>query len=162
MKYPSFEQMMTGLIAAPSVSSVSPHWDQSNEDIIQLLADWCGKAGFSVEVLPIAGSPGKYNLVASLGSGPEGLVLSGHSDTVPFDQKGWSSDPFRLHASGNRWHGLGTADMKGFFAFVLEAVRDLDATSLRHPLMIRAGWVWRRSGRDANRRSTPVFPPGPG
>ena len=88
--------MMQHLIGSPSVSSVSPEWDQSNAQIIDHLADWCETAGFRVERLPIAGHPGKFNLVASIGSGPDGLVLSGHTDTVPYDDSRWRSDPFAL------------------------------------------------------------------
>ena len=138
MQYPSLENMMRSLIAAPSISSVSPQWDQSNAEVIELLAAWCEEAGFAVEVLDVPGCPGKYNLVASLGSGPDGLVLSGHTDTVPYDDGKWSSDPFRLQERDNRWFGLGTADMKGFFAVVLEAIRDIDLTKLKHPLILLA------------------------
>ena len=42
---------------SPSVSSVSPGWDQSNERVIELLADWCRDAGFVVEVLDVASGP---------------------------------------------------------------------------------------------------------
>ncbi len=86
MKLPALQQMMHRLIGSPSVSSVSPEWDQSNAQVIDHLADWCEAAGFRVERLPIAGRPGKFNLVATAGRGPDGLVLSGHTDTVPYDE----------------------------------------------------------------------------
>lgn len=138
MPYPSLQDMMRALIASPSVSSVSPAWDQSNEKVIELLAAWCGDAGFAVEVLDVPKCPGKYNLIASMGSGPDGLVLSGHTDTVPYDGGNWSSDPFRLQERDHRWYGLGTADMKGFFAVVLEALRDMPLSRLRNPLVLLA------------------------
>jgi len=138
MRYPSLQEMMKALIASPSVSSVSPRWDQSNARVIELLADWCRDAGFVVEVLDVAGSPGKYNLVASMGQGPDGLVLSGHTDTVPFDEGKWSGDPFRLREQDNRWYGLGTADMKGFFGVVLEALRGMELSRLKRPLVLLA------------------------
>ena len=138
MKHPSLMQMMQHLVGSPSVSSVSPEWDQSNAQVIDHLADWCESAGFAVERLPIAGHPGKFNLVASVGSGPEGLVLSGHTDTVPYDEARWSSDPFALRAHADRWYGLGTCDMKEFFAIVLDAIRDIDLTRLAHPLVLVA------------------------
>jgi acetylornithine deacetylase len=129
---------MQRLIGAPSISSVSPQWDQPNEQVIDHLADWCESAGFRVERLPIAGHPGKFNLVATAGSGPDGLVLSGHTDTVPYDEALWRSDPFTLTERDDRWYGLGSCDMKGFFAFVLEAIRDIDLDSLTHPLVLVA------------------------
>jgi acetylornithine deacetylase len=135
---PKMLDMMARLIAAPSVSSVSPDWDQSNARVIDELAEWCETAGFRVERLAIPGHPGKFNLVASAGSGPDGLVLAGHTDTVPFDADKWSSDPFRLTERDGRLYGLGTSDMKGFFALVLEAVRDIDLHKLRQPLVLLA------------------------
>jgi acetylornithine deacetylase len=130
--------MMARLIASPSVSSVSPDWDQSNARVIDELADWCEAAGFMVEHMAIPDHPGKFNLVASAGSGPDGLVLAGHTDTVPCDPQLWSSDPFRLVERDGRYYGLGTSDMKGFFALVLEAVRDIDLSKLQHPLVLLA------------------------
>ena len=137
-QHPTLIEMMRHLIGSPSVSSVSPEWDKSNAQVIDHLAGWCESLGFRVEHLPIAGHPGKFNLVASAGTGPEGLVLSGHTDTVPYDEARWSSDPFRLTERENRWYGLGTCDMKGFFAVALEAISDLDLSSLKHPLILVA------------------------
>jgi acetylornithine deacetylase len=135
---PALDTMMSRLIGAPSVSSVSPAWDRSNAQVIDHLADWCGAMGFRVERLPIAGHPGKFNLVATAGSGPDGLVLSGHTDTVPCDEALWHSDPFTLVERDDRWYGLGTCDMKGFFAVALDAIRGIDLAALRHPLVLIA------------------------
>ena len=137
-QHPTLIEMMRHLIGSPSVSSVSPEWDKSNAQVIGHLAGWCESLGLRVEHLPIAGHPGKFNLVASAGTGPEGLVLSGHTDTVPYDEARWSSDPFRLTEREDRWYGLGTCDMKGFFAVALEAISDLDLSSLKHPLILVA------------------------
>ncbi|WP_260291893.1 acetylornithine deacetylase [Sedimenticola hydrogenitrophicus] len=138
MSTPALIPMIQQLIAAPSVSSISPQWDQSNEQVIQHLADWCRAAGFRVKVLPIPGQTNKFNLVAGAGTGPGGLVLSGHTDTVPYDEQRWQSDPFRLEERDNRLYGLGTSDMKAFFALVLEAVREIDLNRLKHPLTLLA------------------------
>ncbi|MCG8428814.1 MAG: acetylornithine deacetylase [Chromatiales bacterium] len=138
MTAPSLIEMITQLIAAPSVSSISSQWDQSNRGVIELLERWLKDLGFKVEVLPLEGAPGKYNLIASSGSGPDGLVLSGHTDTVPYDLNKWQTDPFTLTERDNRLYGLGTSDMKAFFALVIEAVRELDLSTLKHPLTIIA------------------------
>ena len=63
--------------------------------------------------------------MARTGAGCDGLILSGHSDTVPFDQHLWQSDPFTLSEKDNRWYGLGSCDMKSFFAIAIEAARPL-------------------------------------
>ncbi|HID46756.1 MAG TPA: acetylornithine deacetylase [Chromatiaceae bacterium] len=130
--------MMKRLIAEPSVSSVSADWDQSNVRVIDLLEDWLHEVGFHTEKQAVPNHPGKFNLIATAGQGPEGLVLAGHTDTVPFDDSRWRSDPFELTERDNRLYGLGSTDMKGFFALVLEAVRDLDTAKLKQPLVILA------------------------
>ena len=82
--------------------------------------------------------PGKANLIATLGRGPGGLVLAGHTDTVPYDEHQWSNDPFSLTEKDGRLYGLGTSDMKGFFALAIEAARAFDRDQLRRPLIILA------------------------
>jgi len=84
----------------------------------------------------------KANLFATLGAGKRsGIVVSGHTDTVPWDGQDWSVDPLsamvqhwppegggpvpagpadELAALGSpRLYGRGAADMKGFIAIAL-------------------------------------------
>ena len=131
-------QMLTELIAAPSMSSVSPAFDTDNMAVIKLLAEWCQALGFEVEVLPLPNQPHKANLIATLGSGPGGLVLAGHTDTVPYDEGRWQHDPFKLTETDGRLYGLGTSDMKGFFALALEAAKAFVAQPLKQPLILLA------------------------
>ena len=135
---PPLMEMMRRLIGAPSVSSVTPGFDQSNRSVIDLLADWLDSLDFTVEVLPLSRQPGKSNLIATLGRGPGGLVLAGHTDTVPYDEGRWRTDPFRLTEADNRLYGLGTSDMKAFFALAIEAARHCRAETLQAPLIILA------------------------
>ena len=136
MSLPSLQDQFAALIATPSVSCTQPHWDQSNRAVIDLLASWLAELGFACEIQEVA--PGKANLLATFGSGPGGLVLAGHSDTVPFDAALWHSDPLRLTAQGDRWVGLGVCDMKGFFPLVIEALRGLLDQPFRQPLLVLA------------------------
>jgi acetylornithine deacetylase len=131
-------QMLAQLIATPSISSVSAEYDQPNRALIDLLAEWSEALGFAVEIIDIPGHPDKANLIATLGEGSGGLVLSGHTDTVPFDEGRWSHDPFQLTEREQRLFGLGTADMKSFFALALEEAREVDPTKLRQPLILLA------------------------
>ena len=55
------------LIATPSVSSVSPQFDQSNRPVVDLLADWLEQAGFAARIEPLPDRPDKANLIATLG-----------------------------------------------------------------------------------------------
>lgn len=135
---PDLRTAFSQLIALPSISSASANWDQSNEPVIMLLEGWLKSLGFVTEVMAIPERPGKYNLIATLGTGPGGLVLSGHTDTVPYDDKRWQSDPFTLTERDGRLYGLGTCDMKGFFGLVLESVRELRADDLKRPLIVLA------------------------
>ncbi|KXS53375.1 acetylornithine deacetylase [Marinobacter persicus] len=135
---PGIQEMLTRLISLPSISSASADWDHSNEAVVRTLAEWLEPMGFTVEILEVPGMPGKYNLIATLGSGPGGLVLSGHTDTVPFDDKRWQSDPFTLTEKDNRWYGLGTCDMKGFFPLAIEAAKAFVDQPLQQPLIILA------------------------
>ncbi|HET7569501.1 MAG TPA: acetylornithine deacetylase [Gammaproteobacteria bacterium] len=135
---PPLIEMIRALIATPSVSSVSPEFDMSNRPVADLLANWCEDAGFRVELQKLDAAPGKVNLIASLGRGDGGLALAGHTDTVPYDKALWSSDPFKLRAADDRLYGLGSADMKSFFAFALEAATQFDAAAFRRPLVLVA------------------------
>jgi acetylornithine deacetylase len=126
------------LVAEPSVSSAAPGWDQSNAQVIALLADMLDHAGFRVEVLPLADKPHKQNLIASYGRGEGGLVLAGHTDTVPYNAELWRSDPFQLSARDGKLYGLGASDMKAFLALAIEAVEGVSADALRAPVMVLA------------------------
>lgn len=135
---PSLLTLISELIAIPSISCVNPALDQSNQAVIELLATWCDDLGFDSEILSVPNQPGKFNLLATLGSGSGGLVLAGHTDTVPYDMKRWQHDPFRLTEANNRLYGLGTTDMKAFFALALTAAAQFQAKDLHQPLIILA------------------------
>ncbi len=138
MPIPQPLDVVRQLVAQPSVSSPDPRFDQPNADVIDRLAEWCEHLGFRVEVSPLPTDEAKRNLVATLGDGPEGLVLSGHTDTVPFDEARWDTDPFDLVEKDDQLFGLGSADMKGFFAAALHAASQFDAGKLRNPVILVA------------------------
>ncbi|WP_420599462.1 acetylornithine deacetylase [Neptuniibacter sp.] len=135
---PDLVTMLSELIASPSVSCTQPDWDQSNLQVIEKLESWLSALGFQTEIMTVDAQAGKANLIATLGSGPGGLVLSGHTDTVPFNAELWNSDPFKLTEKDNRFYGLGTCDMKGFFPIAIEAARKFIEQPLQQPLIILA------------------------
>lgn len=135
---PPLDEMLRELIGIPSVSSVVPELDQGNEAVIHRLAEWLEGAGYRVRVQALPGYAGKANLIATLGEGNEGLVLAGHTDTVPYDSEGWRHDPFSLTEEEGRLYGLGTSDMKSFLALAIEAARGLRTQDLRRPLTLLA------------------------
>ncbi len=131
-------EQLRQLVGTSSISSTDPRWDQGNRAVIDLLAGWLADMGFAVEIQPVTPRGDKANLIATLGSGPGGLVLAGHTDTVPFDEGRWHSDPLALTERDNRLYGLGSADMKGFFPLAMAAASAFSAAALKQPLILLA------------------------
>ena len=138
MSQPEFKQSLSRLIEIPSVSSTLPELDMGNLPVIHELAGWLEAMGFECEIQPMPYHPQKANLIATLGKGPGGLVLAGHTDTVPFDEKLWQNSPFQLTEKDNKFYGLGSCDMKGFFAVAMEAAKEYLNAPLKAPLIILA------------------------
>jgi acetylornithine deacetylase len=134
---PSIDEMIRALVAMPSASSFDPSRDQGNRGVINLLASWLDDLGCEVRLQTLQGEPDRANLVATLGQGEDGLVLSGHSDTVGCEQ-GWQHDPYGVTQEAGRLYGLGIADMKAFFAIAIEAMRRVDRARLRAPVILVA------------------------
>jgi acetylornithine deacetylase len=130
--------MINTLISIPSISSANPDYDQSNRPVIDLLANWLDELGYQTEILTLDSQPDKANLIATLGSGPGGLVLAGHTDTVPYDEGRWNYDPFQLTRTNGRLYGLGTSDMKAFLVLAIEAAAYFSAAQLKEPLILVA------------------------
>ena len=133
-----FIERYRNLIALPTISSLEAAEDQSNKQLIELLATWLADFGFKTEIIRVEGSRDKYNLLATYGEGEGGLLLAGHTDTVPFDEGKWTFNPFALTEQDGKFYGLGTADMKGFFAFIVDVLNQIDLNKLTKPLRILA------------------------
>ena len=125
-------EVLDRLIAFDTVSS--------NSDILAMeyLADEFDRLGFKTALhrSEIARAP-QANLVAWAGPPTaDGLIISGHLDTVPFaGQPGWEREPLRMEAIDERIFGRGTTDMKGFIAQCADAARILDQPDLRRPVV---------------------------
>lgn len=136
-----FSEQLSQLVATPSVSCTNPTLDMGNRQVIDLLANWLGDLGFAIDIQTVDNNPQKANLIATLGTsvqGKGGLVLSGHADTVPYDDKRWAHNPFSLHIENDRAYGLGATDMKGFFPTIIAAVQPFLDQPLTEPLIILA------------------------
>ena len=127
------------VVSLPSISSANARIDMSNKDVIDYLANQFESMGFTCEIVPCSGmDSNKFNLIATLGSGPGGLVLAGHTDTVPLDEQLWSVDPFHVTEKDGKLFGLGITDMKGFFPIVMQAIKPLLNEDFKEPLIILA------------------------
>ena len=101
----------------------------SNLELIGFVRDELARLGVRCR-LSYNAEKTKANLFATLGAGkPAGVIVSGHTDTVPWDGQEWSVDPLSAMVQdlpiGNtsnteaRLYGRGSADMKGFIAVAL-------------------------------------------
>src|SRR5258707_14306941 len=87
-----------------------------------------------VELLGVS----QVNLVAWIGPPQaDGLIISGHVDTVPYDgQPGWEREPLKLETACDRIYRGGTTDMKGIIAPCIDAARTIEPTKLRRPILV--------------------------
>jgi acetylornithine deacetylase len=85
------------------------------EDIQLHLEELLSRAGFTVQRQEVAEE--RYNLRVTMGDSAPRLYLVGHVDTVP----AWDLEDFGAREDGEIIHGLGSADMKGGCAAMVEA-----------------------------------------
>jgi acetylornithine deacetylase len=77
----------------------------------------------------------KANLFATIGPGkPGGVILSGHTDTVPWDGQAWTRDPLGAALDGKKLFGRGSADMKSFIGLVVAQTERFLAADLPHAI----------------------------
>ncbi|GAA4425337.1 acetylornithine deacetylase [Acidovorax lacteus] len=107
----------------------------SNLELIHFVRDHLARLGVTSRITYNA-DRSKANLFATLGEGkPAGVILSGHTDTVPWDGQDWQHDPLGGTVADGRLYGRGSADMKGFIALALaqaEAFLNADAPFALH------------------------------
>ncbi|MGZ5179210.1 MAG: acetylornithine deacetylase [Ramlibacter sp.] len=91
----------------------------SNLGLIEVVRDELRRLGVQPR-LTFNAERTKANLFATLGEGkPAGVILSGHTDTVPWDGQDWSADPLSAQVRDGRLYGRGSADMKSFIAIAV-------------------------------------------
>jgi acetylornithine deacetylase len=91
----------------------------SNLELIHFIRDHLHTLGVPSR-LTFNADKTKANLFATLGEGkPAGVILSGHTDTVPWDGQDWSVDPLGAVVKDERLYGRGSADMKSFIAIAV-------------------------------------------
>ena len=93
---------------------------ESNLGLIEWARDHLEKLGAKTR-LTYDANASKANLFATLGEGSKpGMILSGHTDTVPVDGQEWHTDPFAPIIVDGRLYARGSADMKGFLGVALQ------------------------------------------
>lgn len=135
-----FKDLLARLIGVCTVSSEDQTADRSNLELLNILENEAESMNGICTRQNVLSSPRKDNMLIRFGPDvPGGLLLSGHTDTVPYDEHGWNSDPFTLTEDNDFFYGLGVIDMKGFFAHALAAFREIRETApLLKPLYLLA------------------------
>lgn len=108
--------------------------DRPNRALIDTIADHLRDLGVPVRLT--GDDPArKANLFATLGAGkPGGVIVSGHTDTVPWDGQHWQADPLGAEVRDGRLYGRGSADMKAFIGLVVAQARAWLEADLPHPV----------------------------
>ena len=101
--------------------------DKENKEILDYIENYLMKFNFKTEV------KGK-NLIMSIGEDCK-IGFLGHTDTVEYID-GWESNPFELCQKENKIYGLGTCDMKGGIAAILDAISKIDFTKLKYGMKL--------------------------
>lgn len=124
-------ELASELIRIPSVSK------DSTREIADFVSSILEPAGFSIEqhTYTLKGKD-RVNVIARKGGDKPKLALSGHLDTVPYDEKEWRSNPLTLTERSGKFYGLGICDMKGFLAVAMSAGMQVPASDLRHPFAL--------------------------
>jgi len=77
----------------------------------------------------------KANLFATIGQGKSGgVILSGHTDTVPWDGQDWTLDPLSALVRDGKLYGRGSADMKGWIGLVVARAKAWLEADLAQPI----------------------------
>jgi acetylornithine deacetylase len=129
----------------PAVSPAALEWarrlvrfntvsDQSNLPLIECIADQLRTLNIPLR-LTYDDQRRKANLFATLGVGkPGGVILSGHTDTVPWDGQDWHADPLSAELRDGCLWGRGSADMKAFIGLAVAQAQDFLEADLPHAL----------------------------
>lgn len=96
--------------------------------------------GSGIKTTVLARDETKPNLVATLGTGSNALVLHHHMDVVPVARQPWTVDPFAGEIRDGYVYGRGAIDMKGFGVLGLLTMLTLarSGSSLKRPLRLLA------------------------
>jgi acetylornithine deacetylase len=95
---------------------------ESNLELIHFIRDELARHGVT-STLTFDDERRKANLFATVGEGKRaGVIVSGHTDTVPWDGQDWSLDPLAAEVRDGRLYGRGSADMKSFIGLALAQV----------------------------------------
>ncbi|MDO9316855.1 MAG: M20/M25/M40 family metallo-hydrolase, partial [Gammaproteobacteria bacterium] len=104
---PSSDLSAPALALAQTLVRMNTVSRNSNLELIHFVRDTLKKSGVASRITWNADNT-KANLFATLGEGkPAGVILSGHTDTVPWDGQDWSVDPLSALVRDGKLYGRG-------------------------------------------------------
>lgn len=101
--------------------------DNENAKIINYIENYLKKLNFKTEYK-------EKCLIMSIGT-KQKVGFLGHTDTVEVIE-GWETNPFDLKIKNDKIYGLGTCDMKGGIAAMLEAISKIDFSKLKYGMKV--------------------------
>jgi acetylornithine deacetylase len=123
-----------GLQWAQRLVRIDTRSAQSNLGLIECIADHLRSLRVPLRLTHDV-SRRKANLFATLGEGkPAGIILSGHTDTVPWEDQAWTKDPLSGEVREGRLYARGSADMKGFIGLCVAQARALLEADAPHAI----------------------------
>ena len=130
--------MMSDIFSAIEILSQLISFDttssKSNKPMINFISEVLDKHNISCNIGSNQEGT-KGDLIATIGPMVEGgIVLSGHTDTVPVEGQNWDSDPFTLTQKNKLVFGRGSCDMKGFIAVILSLIPEIQTQTLKVPI----------------------------
>lgn len=100
--------------------------DNENSEILDYIEEYLKKLDFKTELK-------NKNLVMSIGDNHK-IGFLGHTDTVEYIDE--FKNPFDITINNGYIYGLGTCDMKGGIAAMLDTVKEIDFSKLRYGMKL--------------------------
>ena len=123
-------ELLAELVGFDTVST------RSNRALIERIDQWLSQRGITSAV-KLTPDGEKAVLLANIGPDLEGgVLLSGHTDVVEVADQDWDTPPFELHRKGDRLHGRGSCDMKGFIACAMAMAPEFAGAGLKRPVQL--------------------------
>ena len=106
---------------------------EGEDEVSKYINEYLQNLGIKSEIS--AFETGRSSVTASIGEG-EGLMLNGHTDTVPIGAEKYWKYGTEAKAVNGKLYGRGTSDMKGGIAAILSAISGLNFSRAKRRLVL--------------------------
>ena len=128
-------ELVEMLVAVKSVSNVDKR--PTNKAIVDAISNLCEDAGCLVTQYPYLRNQ-QFNVVATKGGEEPCFALSGHTDTMPYDEADWDVGklPLAVCEHNGSLYGRGVCDMKLALATNIAAASMISEHQLKRPFAL--------------------------